>query len=260
MVDIEHTLRQVTLFRDLDELQITLLSRRFVAFDVPCNKIVVHDGEKTTGFYVVHEGSVAVSRQAVGQPVQLLARLRHGEFFGELGIFGEGRHMASVRAMEASRILRIDRRNLLDFFGHHPEIEQKLQLAAARRHLANVTALLELGRRHEVRMHLEQPAQLEVGQGSLRPVVLENLSLGGLCLTGVPQYWQEGREVSFGLGLREGLLQLKGRIAWRREQTVGLTFEKLAPNHDTIIQMAIRVALELKEYAGTSHGGSDEPD
>ncbi len=262
MADFMHILRLVTLFRDLDELQLTLLSRRFVELDVPRDEVVVHDSEKTTGFYVVREGSVAVFRQTVGQPVQLLARLRRGEFFGELGIFGAGRHMASVRASERSRILRINRRDLLEFFGNHPEIEHKLQLAAARRHLANVTSLLELGRRHEVRIHLEQPAQLEVGTGSVRTVVLENLSLGGICLTGVPQYWQEGREVSFGLGLREGLLQLKGRIAWRREQTVGLTFDKLVPNHDTIIQMAIRVALELKDYAGKPDGdpATGEPD
>ncbi len=251
----EDALRRVVLFQDLDERELTRLSRRFVELEVPRHAMVVHDGEASTGLHAVRQGSVAVFRQTVGKPVQLLAQLHPGELFGELGIFGEGRHMASARATEPSRILRISRRDLLDFFGDHPEIEQKLQLAAARRHLANVTALLELGRRSEVRIYLAQPVQIEVAEGSLMPSVLENLSLNGLCLSAAPPEWQAGSDVQFGLGLREGLLRLKGRVLWRREQTVGLLFEKLTPNHDTIIQMAIRVALELKEYAGTPATG-----
>ncbi len=254
----EDVLRRVALFQDLDEGELARLSRRFVELEVPRHAMVVHDGEASTGLYAVHEGSVAVFRQTVGKPVQLLAQLHPGELFGELGIFGEGRHMASARATEASRILRIRRQDLLDFFGDHPEIEQKLQLAAARRHLANVTAMLELGRRREVRIYLGQPVQLEVADGHVVTAVLENMSLNGLCLSGAPADWQPGRDVRFGLGLREGLLRLKGRVLWRRDQTVGLLFEKLTPNHDTIIQMAIRVALELKEYAGAAEGtGSD---
>ncbi len=253
--DFEAALRRVALFEDLDEGELARLNRRFVELEVPRHAMVVHDGEPSTGLYVVREGALAVFRQTVGKPVQLLAQLGPGESFGELGIFGEGRHMASVRANEPSRILRITRRDLLDFFGDHPEIEQKLQLAAARRHLANVTAMLELGRRREVRIYLGQPVRLEVAEGEVVSAVLENLSLNGLCLDGAPAEWQPGLNVRFGLGLREGLLRLKGRVLWRREDTVGLLFEKLTPNHDTIIQMAIRVALELKEYAGGSDDG-----
>ena len=254
----ERALRRVALFQDLDKSQLARLGRRFVELHVPRHALVVRDGESSTGFYVVREGSVAVLRQTVGRPEQLLAHLRRGEFFGELGIFGDGRHTASVRAITPSRILRITRNDLLEFFQDHPEIEQKLQLAAARRHLANVSALLDLGKRREARIYLAQPVQLEVA-GSLRTAVLENLSMDGLCLTGAPVDWQAGRDVTFGLGLREGLLKLKGRVLWRREQTIGLRFEKQTPNHDTIIQMAIRVALEMKKYADGEAPDEAEP-
>ncbi len=246
----EATLCRVSLFQDLDEHELRRLNRRFVELDVPRHAVVVREGEATTGFYVVRQGAVAVFREAVGKPVQLLARLHAGDFFGELGIFGEGRHTASVRASLPSRILRITRQDLIDFFGDHPEIEQKLQLAAARKHLTNVTSMLELGRRREVRIHLGLPVQLEVAAGAVRQATLENLSLNGLALGDAPAQWQVDEEVSFGLGLREGLLKLEGRVVWRREATVGVMFEKLVPNHDTIIQMAIRVALEMKRADG----------
>ncbi len=243
----EKILRRVALFRDLDDHELERLNQHFVELSFRRDAIIVREGDPTSGLYVVREGSVAVFREAVGKPVQLIARLGPGEFFGELDIFGEGQHMASVRASDASRILRIERQDLLDFFGDHPEIEQKLQLAAARRHLANVTAHLDLGRRREVRIHLRLPVRLESTPGSARAVVLENLSLDGLSLSDAPEDWDVGQTVSFGLGLREGQLHLEGRVAWRREQTVGLAFQKHNPNHDTLIQMAIRVALELKK-------------
>ncbi len=242
----EGALRRVALFQDLEEHELTRLSRRCVELEVPRHALVVRDGEASTGFYVVAEGSVVVLRQTVGKPEQLLAHLHRGEFFGELGLFGDGRHTASVRAVAPSRILRIARDDLFELFGDYPEIEQKLQLAAARRHLSNVTALLDLGRRREVRIYLAQPVRIEV-DGHLHTAVLENLSLDGLCLTDAPAQWQAGRDVAFGLGLQEGLLRLKGRVLWRRDETVGLRFEKATPNHDAIIQMAIRVALELKQ-------------
>ena len=259
---VQDALGRVSLFQDLDPRELARLGPRFEQLEVARHELIVHDGEAMTGFYVIREGSVVVFRQTVGRPVQLLARLRRGDFFGELGIFGEGRHMASVRASERSRVLRIARQDLLDVFGDHPEIEHKLQLAAARRHLANVTTALEIGRRSEVRIHLGQPVRLEIADGSARPAVLENLSLNGLCLTGAPADWRPGRVVSFGLGLREGLLRLEGRVAWRRQETVGLAFEKLVANHDTIIQMAIRVALEMKDAGqpGVSTGAVDRQD
>lgn len=242
----EATLRRVSLFQDLDDDELRRLNRLFVELDVPRDAIVAREGDPTAGLYVVRQGAVAVYRETVGKPVQLLTRLHVGDFFGELGIFGEGHHTASVRASQASRILRITRQDLLGFFADHPEIEQKLQLAAARRHLANVTSMLEIGRRREVRIHLNQPVHLEVENGDRRPATLENLSLNGMALSGAPDHWQVETNVGFGLGLREGLLHLQGRIIWRRDSTVGLAFEKQAPNHDTIIQMAIRVALEMK--------------
>lgn len=245
---IANTLRGVALFRDLDASELERLVGRFEALSFPADQLIVSEGEATSGLYVVREGSVAVFRASVGKPVQLLARLGAGDLFGELDIFGEGQHMASVRASEASSVLRIAHQDLLDFFRDHPEIEQKLQLAAARRHLANVTAHLDLGRRREVRIHLGQPIRLELAPGDVRAATLENLSLDGLSLSGAPDDWQVGRTVNFGLGLREGQLQLEGRVVWRRDETLGMAFNKSHPNHDTLIQMAIRVALELKKH------------
>lgn len=239
-------LRQVDLFRDLDPRELDHLAAGFVELRVKANRLVLQQGQPAEAFFVVAEGGVAVFRDAVGMPVQLLARLRRGDFFGEIGLFARGRHSASVRTSEASRILKITRQRLLDFLDNHPPIFQKLQMAAARRHSADMASALELGRRREVRVRCSHEVILQLADGSRSPVMLDNLSLGGVCLGGTPAHWQVGDEHEFSLAIRESELPLTGRVTWRRGDSVGLTFVDRSPNHDVLIQMATRLLLELE--------------
>lgn len=242
----EEVLRPLDLFEDLDDDELRRLARRFVDLEVPTHGVIAREGEEAAGFYVIRSGAVAVFRDAISKPVQLLARLGRGQYFGELSLYGGGRHSASVRASEPSRILRISRDDFLAFLAEHPATEQKFQHAAARRHAANVAMALEHGRRREVRFRCSHPVVLEMPNGAPRRAVLENLSLGGASLRKAPPEWRVGERVSFALGLREGQIHLVGRIAWRIDDTVGIAFIKTLANHDMIIQMAIRVLLELK--------------
>ena len=236
-------LRPVQLLQELDQADLENLARHFVELEVPADQMVVREGDPAEAFYVVFRGSFAVFRDAVGTPVQLLARLQPGEFFGELGLFGAGRHTASVRTSEASRLLRITKEDFLGFLIDHPEILEKLQIAAAQRHSANVASSLEMGRRREVRIRCGQDVQIGLGE-SIQTVVVENLSVGGICLTNVPDDWRAGQAVSFSLAIRENELVLHGQVVWRRGETVGIMFTKQSPNHDMIVQMAIRVLVE----------------
>ena len=68
--------------------------------------------------------------------------------------------------------------------------------------------------------------------------------MGGICLSGAPADWSAGDELSFGLEVREGLLPLHGQVRWRKDDTVGIGFEKRSPKHDMLLQMAIRLILD----------------
>lgn len=238
-------LKLVELFRDMEDGELARLADWFVELSVPSQRLILQEGKTSEAFFVIAEGAVAVFRDAIGSPVHLLARLARGDFFGELGLFVDGRHAASVRATDACRLLKITKNDLLRFLDDHPNVFHKLQLAAARRHSANLASTLELGRRRELRIRCSNEIGMTLEDGSVYSVLLENLSLGGVCIRQGPEIWSVGDDVVFFLGIRENEVRLSGRVAWRQGDSLGLAFIKKSKNHDMIIQMATRLLLEL---------------
>ncbi len=237
-------LRATELFRELGDDELKQLAKWFVKLFVPSEYTIIHEGEQSEGFYILREGAVAVFRDAVGKPVQLLARLEQGQFFGELGLFGMAKRTASVRTTEPSCILKITKRDLLAFLQDQPAVKLTLQCSAVRRYSSNIAATLELGQRREVRIRMYHEVDLKTEDGTSQPAQLENLSLGGMSLGGAPEDWQPEQPVHFGLDLEGGVLELSGRVVWRIKDRVGVAFTKTLPNHDTLIQVTIRSLLE----------------
>lgn len=238
-------LKLVELFQDLDDAELRRLADWFVELSVPAQRLILQEGKTSEAFFVIAEGAVAVFRDAIGSPVHLLARLGQGDFFGELGLFVDGRHVASVRSTEPCRLLKITKKDLMLFLDDHGHVFHKLQLAAARRHSANLASSLEMGRRREIRIRCSNGVMLRLEDGSEHTVLLENLSLGGVCIRQAPEIWEVGDDVVFFLAIRENEVRLSGRVAWRQGDSLGLAFIKKLPNHDMIIQMATRLLLEL---------------
>lgn len=240
---VKNELGRTFLFRELDEPELDELAGLFTELEAEAEELIIDAREGAEAFFVVRSGRVVVFRDLVGEPVQLLARLERGDFFGELGIFDHAKHSVSVRSSEAATLLRAERGDLLRFLTERPNIRLKLQMAALQRHGARIAAALELGRRREVRMSLHRRVTLEPEGGPPAEVVLSNLSIGGLSLEPAPESWREGVEVRFTLHLPQGVLELAGQIAWRRSEAVGVAFIQTHPQHDLVIQMAIRTLL-----------------
>lgn len=237
-------LAAVPLFQRLAPGTLATLAEAFVELAVDANEMIFEEGDPAEYFFVLGAGELAVFRDAVGMPVQLLTRLGPHDFFGELGLFGTGHYRASVRATEPCLLWRAEREPFLAFVERQPVVMLELQTSAALRQGHQLASALELGRRREVRIRCKQQVNLDLGDGERVRLDLENLSLGGICLAGAPKAWQEGMELSFGLEVREGLLPLHGRVRWRKGDTVGIGFEKRSPKHDLLLQMAIRLILE----------------
>lgn len=238
------SLAELPLFGEVPAPALRQLAAHFVELRVSPNQLVMRQGEQATAFFIVRSGALAVYRDAVGQPVQLLGRLHEGDHFGEIALFGTGEATASVRASEESRVWQVDGAAFVNFVERFPHLQLNLQMSAARRHSENLASVLETGRRREVRIRCRQPVPIELGDGGRQEMVLENLSLGGVCLAGAPEGWAVGETVDFGLTLREGSLALSGSVRWRLGDSVGICFEKRSPNHDMLVQMAIRLILE----------------
>jgi hypothetical protein len=77
---------------------------------------------------------------------------------------------------------------------------------------------------------------------------LENLSLGGVGLSGVPAGWQTGQLVHFRLGLpgEPAILDVSGAVTWREGGTVGIAFGSEAAGNALLIQRALRRFLDSR--------------
>jgi CRP-like cAMP-binding protein len=222
----EQILQSVPLFEGLVEEELSLLAqqcseRRFAAGDR-----VFREGEPADGLYVIERGAVTIVRDTVGEAVQKLARLGPGGYFGEMGLLDSGQRTATAIASEESTLVHVRKQDLVVLLQKRPLLAVKLRAAIIRRHGHNVASAVELSGRREVRTRIDAAVDLELPDGSLLPVRLENLSPGGACLRDLPANWRQGLSVRFSIRLPddEPPLRVEGMIAWRAGGSGGIAF------------------------------------
>jgi CRP-like cAMP-binding protein len=75
---------------------------------VMTGQTIVREGEAADSFFIVVRGRVGVYHSDDGEEKQLNS-LGPGEFFGEIGLLGGVPRIATVRALEPSELLRLDK-------------------------------------------------------------------------------------------------------------------------------------------------------
>ncbi|HET7755435.1 MAG TPA: cyclic nucleotide-binding domain-containing protein [Anaeromyxobacteraceae bacterium] len=102
------------------------LARRFRSREVATGEVVVREGQKSDGLYIVLSGRYEVRRGA-GSSAQLLATLREGDLFGEMSCLRKQPASASVVAGRPGILLRLPRADFDTVAMSHP---QMLELVA----------------------------------------------------------------------------------------------------------------------------------
>ena len=224
------TLRAVPLFEDLTDEELRLLAARCSERRAGRHETIFEEGAAGDGLYVIESGAVSIVRGRVGQPLQRLARLGPGGYFGEMELLGGGARSATAIASEATVLVHVRTQELLRLFRERPLLAIKLRTAVIRRHGENVASTLQSSGRRELRTRLDADVELTDADGSETKCRLENLSAGGASLRRPPAGWQVGRSVAFTLRSPGGetLLKVEGRVAWRNATGAGIAFTSVA--------------------------------
>lgn len=203
-------------------------------------------GDISDAAYIVKEGEVAIFSDTVGEPVQLFARLKPGEIFGEVGVLDRCRRVASARASKNTTVLRLEGCDLQRLGRANPNFGLKLAQRALLRYMRESSKVLQLGRRSDVRVRTENEVLLIAGDREPLEVEIENLSIGGCCLRNVPNSWHlnESTPISMRLNDDSELLRTRGRIAWRKGNSVGIAFTGISRSHGQQIDEALRKLLD----------------
>src|SRR5208337_5008062 len=114
----------------ITELVATCEIHRFDAHGIA----VVKQGEVADSLYVVRDGFVQVVREHDDKSHRVLAYLRSGEYFGEMGVFESQVRYASVLTAGKCELIRIPRKECLELCRRYPSVEKRLREIIARRH------------------------------------------------------------------------------------------------------------------------------
>lgn len=233
-------LAEVAPFADLGREELRRLAGLFEEVEVAEGERILQPRDAHgRSLYVICGGEVSVYRDEIGRPVQLQGRYGPGNYFGEQGLFGDNEG-ASAMAKTAARLARVPHEALLDFLDGHPEVALRLQMAAARRHSENVAAVLDSSGRSDPRIRVGHEAELELPFGRATSARLENLSVGGLCLDGIPASWKPGMRMAFQLHIQDEVMPVDARVSWRQGSLAGLAFADPDEAHERRVRRILR--------------------
>jgi CRP/FNR family transcriptional regulator len=95
-------------------------------------EILMRQGEAGDGMFVIQEGQVEIVVDAGGHSTRVRVA-GEGEIIGEMAVFENVVHSATVRAMGRVRALTVDRRNFLRQINEDPSIAFRLVQTMSRR-------------------------------------------------------------------------------------------------------------------------------
>ncbi|MCK5687881.1 cyclic nucleotide-binding domain-containing protein [Myxococcota bacterium] len=109
------------IFKSLDAEQRKSLIQRFKSREVAPNEVVLDEGQKADGLYILLAGKAEVA-VANGGKRQVVAHLKDGDLFGEMELLNNEPIGASVTTLRKSIVLKLPRRAFSEIVSTHPQL------------------------------------------------------------------------------------------------------------------------------------------
>lgn len=103
-------------------------------------ELILQEGQISTGCFIILNGQVEVIKSLNTAKQRFLAKLGKGEILGEMAVIDEQPHSASVRAIEETQCIMIERWDFKAQMQAYPEIALQLLPILAKR----LRAMLEI--------------------------------------------------------------------------------------------------------------------
>jgi CRP/FNR family transcriptional regulator, cyclic AMP receptor protein len=115
----QELLANIPLFESLTADDFDALAARLESVDYGDGDVIFSQGDEGSSLFIVDDGAVEIS-YGEGKTKFVLATLFAGEYFGELSLFDRAPRSATATATRASRLIRLDRDDLVDFVNNSP--------------------------------------------------------------------------------------------------------------------------------------------
>src|SRR5437764_359170 len=115
----EDLLGNIALFESLTDDDLASLGQRLTTQDYPTGGVIFNQGDEGSSLFIIEQGAVDIS-YGEGKAKVCLATLFPGQYFGELSLFDGAPRSATATAIKDSHLIRLDRRDMVDFVDKNP--------------------------------------------------------------------------------------------------------------------------------------------
>jgi len=126
-------LRQLSLFKNLTETELGIISPRFKPEHYARNDIIVRQGGLAKSFFIIKSGVVAISNLSNSGASNFIGHLEQADFFGESGLLTGQSTSATITAFTPVDILMMDKDDFYTMLSDHGEITIELAKVLAYR-------------------------------------------------------------------------------------------------------------------------------
>lgn len=140
---LDHHLRSVPMFRSLSSEFLEHVRSRVELVQFQPGDVICRQGEIADAFYLIRIGYVKVSQTHSGGEM-VLAYISRGQYFGEIGLLGEGERTATCTAIDHVETVRIMKEDFDLMMQQFPNIRSQLEQVAQERLHANREHSLQL--------------------------------------------------------------------------------------------------------------------
>ena len=119
--DARNLLRDLELFRHLDDATLSELAGQMEWFAMPGGATLFEFGDPSDALYVLKSGSLGAFKPDASGEFKLDGVVAAGETVGELGLIVDQPRSASVRALRDSELLRLSRQGFENLVARHPQ-------------------------------------------------------------------------------------------------------------------------------------------
>jgi CRP-like cAMP-binding protein len=128
------------LFKPFGKGERKLVMERFLTRDVAAGEVLIREGDRSDGLYVILDGTVDVTKRRDAQEL-LVGRLREGDLFGEVSCLRKSAATATVTARRAGTLLKLPRAAFDELVMSYPQILELVSTLSEER-LENLDAIL----------------------------------------------------------------------------------------------------------------------
>ena len=138
----QNCIEQVPIFSNLSKQEMFEVAIMCSAKTYARGEAVYQAGDDSGTLYVVHEGSVKITRISASGKEQVIRVIGPGEFMGELSLFTEQPTVDYAVAMKKTTVCLLRGEDLKDIMSTHPEIGFKV-LSELSKRLGHVEMMVE---------------------------------------------------------------------------------------------------------------------